>query len=149
DCKKAATPAEKTICGNYGLGQDEARLATLFSVLTSLVAMGQRADLTDAQRKWVSVRDACGSDAGCLARVYQARINELSQTLDALAKRGPFWRQQEAASTDRTRPLRLFIQIGSTALTKRRDHCELSHVSTSFLTWSFASPYRSWMTPSS
>jgi uncharacterized protein len=90
DCKKAATPAEKTICGNYGLGQDEARLATLFSVLTSLVAMGQRADLTDAQRKWVSVRDACGSDAGCLARVYQARINELSQTLDALAKRGPF-----------------------------------------------------------
>ena len=90
DCKKAATPAEKAVCGNYGLGQDEARLATLFSVLTSLVAMGQRADLTDAQRKWVSVRDACGSDAGCLARVYQARINELSQTLDALAKRGPF-----------------------------------------------------------
>jgi uncharacterized protein len=52
--------------------------------------MGQRADLTDAQRKWVCVRDACGSDAGCLAHVYQARINELSQTLDALAKRGPF-----------------------------------------------------------
>ena len=25
-----------------------------------------------------------------VARVYQARINELSQTLDALAKRGPF-----------------------------------------------------------
>ena len=35
DCKKAATPAEKAVCGNYGLGQDEARLATLFSVLTS------------------------------------------------------------------------------------------------------------------
>ena len=24
DCKKAATPVEKTVCGNYGLGQDEA-----------------------------------------------------------------------------------------------------------------------------
>jgi len=59
-------------------------------VLTSLLAMGQRADLTDAQRKWVCVRDAYGCDAGCLAHVYQARINELSQTLDALAKRGPF-----------------------------------------------------------
>lgn len=149
DCKKAATPAEKTICGNYGLGQDEARLATLFSVLTSLVAMGQRADLTDAQRKWVSVRDACGSDAGCLAHVYQARINEL-------CRHSMLWRS-EGRSDESKRPRRriarglfgLFIQIGSTALAKRRDHCELSHVSTSFLTWSFARPYRSWMTPSS
>ncbi len=90
DCKKAATPAEKTVCKSYGLGQDEARLATLFSVLTSLVGMGQRADLTDAQNKWISVRNACGGDASCLTRAYQARINELSQALDALAKRGPF-----------------------------------------------------------
>jgi uncharacterized protein len=90
DCAKASTAAETAICKNYALGQDEARLATLFGVLTSLVAMGQRSDLVDTQRRWISVREACGGNAECLFRTYQTRINELSQALDALAKRGPF-----------------------------------------------------------
>jgi uncharacterized protein len=90
DCAKASTAAETTVCKAYALGQDEARLATLFGVLTSLVAMGQRADLVDTQRRWISVREACGSSAECLSGAYQTRINELSQALDALAKRGPF-----------------------------------------------------------
>jgi uncharacterized protein len=90
DCARASTAADTTICKNYALGQDEARLATLFGVLTSLVAMGQRADLADAQRRWISVRKACGSDRQCLSRAYRTRINELSQAMDALAKRGPF-----------------------------------------------------------
>ena len=63
NCAKASTPTEKTICGNYELGQDEARLATLYGILTSLVAMGQRGDIMDAQQKWIVVRGACGSDA--------------------------------------------------------------------------------------
>jgi uncharacterized protein YecT (DUF1311 family) len=63
DCAKASTAAETTVCKAYALGQDEARLATLFGVLTSLVAMGQRADLVDTQRRWISVREACGSNA--------------------------------------------------------------------------------------
>ena len=90
DCAKASTAAETTVCKAYALGQDEARLATLFGVLTSLVAMGQRADLVDTQRRWISVREACGSNAERLSKAYQTRINELSQALDALAKRGPF-----------------------------------------------------------
>jgi uncharacterized protein len=90
DCTKAPTTAETTVCRNYALGQDEARLATLFEILTSLVAMGQRGDLIDTQRHWIATRDACGNDAKCLSRAYQNRINELSQALDALAKRGPF-----------------------------------------------------------
>jgi uncharacterized protein len=90
DCAKASTAAETTVCKTYALGQDEARLATLFGVLTSLVAMGQRADIVDTQRRWISVREACGNKVDCLSRTYQTRIDELSQALDALAKRGPF-----------------------------------------------------------
>jgi uncharacterized protein len=90
DCVKASTAAETTVCKTYALGQDEARLATLFGVLTSLVAMGQRSDLIDTQRQWISVRDACGGKVDCLSRAYETRINELSQALDTLAKRGPF-----------------------------------------------------------
>ena len=40
DCAKAETPSEKTICKTYALGQDEAHMATLYSVATSLVPMG-------------------------------------------------------------------------------------------------------------
>ena len=90
DCVKTLTAAETVICKNYALGQDEARMATLFGVLTSLVAMGQRSDLVDTQRRWISIREACGSKVDCLSQAYKTRIDELSQALDTLAKRGPF-----------------------------------------------------------
>lgn len=90
DCAKASSPAEKAICGNYELGQDEARLATLYGLLTALVAMGQRGDIMDAQHHWIAVRNACASDLKCLTHAYQARIGDLSKQFDALAKRGPF-----------------------------------------------------------
>ena len=90
DCAKASTAAETAVCRGYALGQDEARLATLYGILTSLVAMGQRGDIMDAQRHWLSDRNACGNDTGCLSRVYRTRIDELSRAMDTLAKRGPF-----------------------------------------------------------
>jgi uncharacterized protein len=90
NCAKATLKPEKTICANYELGQDEARLATLYGLLTSLVAMGQRGDILDAQQKWIGVRNACADDVTCLRNAYQARIGALSKAFDALAKRGPF-----------------------------------------------------------
>ncbi len=90
DCAKASAPAEATICGNYALGQDEARVATLYGVITSLVAMGQHGDIMDAQQKWLVRRNACKSDVECLTGAYKARIAALSNAFDTLAKRGPF-----------------------------------------------------------
>ena len=90
DCGKASSPAERTICRSYPLGQAEARMATLFGVVTSLVAMGQRGDIGDAQRKWLKERNACGEDTTCLARAYQSRIDALSAVLDTVAAHGPF-----------------------------------------------------------
>jgi uncharacterized protein len=90
DCSKASLPAERAICPSYPLGQAEARMATLFGVVTSLVAPGQRGDIGDAQRKWLKERNACGDDNACIARAYQSRITALSAALDAIASRGPF-----------------------------------------------------------
>jgi uncharacterized protein len=90
DCSKASSPAERTICRSYPLGQAEARMATLFGVVMSLVAMGQRGDIGDAQRKWLRERDACGDDSVCIARAYQSRIAAVSATLDTIASHGPF-----------------------------------------------------------
>jgi uncharacterized protein len=90
DCAKASSSAERTICRSYSLGQAEARMATLFGVVTSLVAMGQRADIGDAQRTWLKERNACGDDGACIARAYRSRITALSAALDAIASHGPF-----------------------------------------------------------
>jgi uncharacterized protein len=90
DCSKASAPAERAICRSYPLGQAESRMATIFGIVTSLVAMGQRGDIGDAQRKWLKDRNACGDDNACIARAYQSRIAALSSALDAIASRGPF-----------------------------------------------------------
>jgi uncharacterized protein len=90
DCAKANSPAEKTICKSYALGQSEARTATLFGIATSLVAMGQRGDIKEAQRKWLQTREACTDRVPCLTESYAARIGELNGIIDGIASRGPY-----------------------------------------------------------
>ena len=90
DCARAKSAAEKTICGSYALGQAEARMATLYGIATSLVAMGQRGDIGDAQRQWLKRRDACGRDVACLRTAYSDRIGQLNAVIAAIASRGPF-----------------------------------------------------------
>jgi len=90
NCTIASSDSDKTICNNYVLGQLEARTATLFEVVTSLVAMGQRGDIQDQQRAFIKARERCKADAACLRDVYTARINRLENALDDIRKRGPF-----------------------------------------------------------
>ena len=90
DCAKARSPSEMTICQSYALGQAEARMATLYAVATSLVAMGQRGDIQDQQRAWLKSRDECGDHIGCLERAYAKRIADLNGVIASVASRGPF-----------------------------------------------------------
>ncbi|RUP07894.1 lysozyme inhibitor LprI family protein [Hyphomicrobium sp.] len=90
DCSKAQSSAERTICKNYSLGQSEARMATLFSIVTSLVAMGQRGNIQDDQRKWLQSRNACGDNLACLRESYAARIQQLENVMAGIASRGPY-----------------------------------------------------------
>ena len=90
DCAKAKSAAEKTICKSYALGQAEARMATLFGIATSLVAMGQRGDLRDTQREWLKTREACGARVPCLTDTYATRIRALADVIDGIASHGPY-----------------------------------------------------------
>jgi uncharacterized protein len=90
DCARAKTAAERTVCRNYALGQAEARMATLYGVATSLVAMGQRGDIGDAQRRWLKTRDACGRGVACLTKAYRDRIGQLNAVIAAIASHGPY-----------------------------------------------------------
>lgn len=89
-CGKAKSVAEKTICKSYDLGQQDARMATLYGLATSLVAMGRRGDIQDKQRAWLSARDACGKKIGCLKREYENRIKSLDDVVQTVVSRGPF-----------------------------------------------------------
>ncbi len=90
DCGKASSQSDKTICANYELGQLEARAATLFEIATSLVAMGQRGDIQDAQRAFIGQREACRADVACIRNVYRKRIEQLETVMSGIASRGPF-----------------------------------------------------------
>lgn len=90
DCATSRAPDEKAICGSCDLAQLDVKMATLYGVLTRLVAMGQRGMIEDAQRAWLEKRSACGSDAACLAAAYRARTGELEAALGEIYSRGPF-----------------------------------------------------------
>jgi uncharacterized protein len=90
DCGKAKSGTEKAICKSYALGQDEARMATLYAIATSLVGMGRRGDIEDAQRAFLQKREACGARIPCLKDAYAVRIGELDSVVESVVSRGPF-----------------------------------------------------------
>ena len=90
DCTKAHSPVERTICGNYALGQAEARMATLYEWTTQLVAMGQRGNIQDDQRAFIRARESCGPDLACLLGTYDRRIDQLQMMMDSIKSKGPF-----------------------------------------------------------
>ena len=90
NCAKAITVTERVICANYELGQAEARVATLYDLTTSLVAMGQRGDIQDRQRAFLKTREACKANIRCLRSAYDSRIKELDAIMARIKEKGPF-----------------------------------------------------------
>jgi uncharacterized protein len=90
DCTKARSVTEKAICGNYALGQAEARMATLYEWTTQLVAMGQRGDIQDDQHTFIREREQCKAEMACLLGMYDRRIDKLMLVMDAIKAKGPF-----------------------------------------------------------
>ena len=89
-CAKAKSAAEITICKTYALGQAEARMATLYAISTSLVMMGQRGDIRDAQAEFLKAREACGRNIACLTKAYSTRIAQLDKVIAGIVSRGPY-----------------------------------------------------------
>lgn len=90
NCAAVTSPSEKAICDHYGLGQLEARMATLYQWSTSFVAMGERGIMQDAQRIFLHERAACGAEVRCLREVYEARIERLQGVMRRVEEKGPF-----------------------------------------------------------
>lgn len=83
DCKKAATPIEKAICGSDYTAELDRALDDLYRAAAAK-AGAHRGAVDAAQKQWLATRDArCRAkpDQNCLEPLYKARIVELSRAV--------------------------------------------------------------------
>jgi uncharacterized protein len=79
DCRKAATDAEKTVCGSALLGKLDDALSTNYrNMLTGDLGDGGK-DLKREQKEWMHKRNACKSEK-CLVDAYRSRVDEICNT---------------------------------------------------------------------
>ena len=76
-CKKTYSKAERTICNNAELGKLDRWMAKEYKFLHSSMNRKDRRDLKTDQRKWIKVRNRCGSRSTCIMDQYYFRISEL------------------------------------------------------------------------
>ena len=87
DCSASGlTPNEKTICGNLTLNDDDVKMATMYTMLKGLFAMGVSGNMADDQKAWLKTREACGTDVSCIEKAYQVRIGQLQKLYDGIDK---------------------------------------------------------------
>nr|WP_272210504.1 hypothetical protein [Marinicella sp. W31]MDC2876396.1 hypothetical protein [Marinicella sp. W31] len=87
DCSASGlTPNEKTICANLTLNDDDVKMATMYTMLKGLFAMGVSGNMADDQKAWLKQREACGTDVSCIEKAYQVRIGQLQKLYDGIDK---------------------------------------------------------------
>lgn len=81
NCAKAQTPVERLICSDPQVSELDDRLDKAYRT-ADVTGMWQRSELGPDQKEWLkNIRNKC-TDAPCLVRAYQARIEELSKPRD-------------------------------------------------------------------
>lgn len=80
NCARAGTATERAICGNRALEDRDVEMATIFSLIRPVFAMGARGAFMDEQNAWLVQRNRCGGDTACLRRRYDDRITALRQS---------------------------------------------------------------------
>lgn len=80
DCDKAATKVEKLICSDAALSKLDDELAVAYK--TGRQDEKQAEAVRKAQKEWLKDRNTC-SDAGCVKRVYEKRLQRLASSVSA------------------------------------------------------------------
>jgi uncharacterized protein YecT (DUF1311 family) len=79
NCRAASNAAERAVCGSDRLSDLDDRMSELYNQLLSGTA-GERTRgwVRDYQRRFLSARDACGRNTGCIKGAYLDQISVLS-----------------------------------------------------------------------
>lgn len=87
DCEQGGLAAdEQAICENRALNDADVKMVTTFDLLSGLLAMGARGSMQDAQIAWLTKRQACGADVGCLQSAYDERQKELTEIYNKMPR---------------------------------------------------------------
>jgi len=89
-CAKASAPDEIAICSHLALNDQDVEMATLYTTLLPLLAMGSAGATRDAQKQWLASRQACGANVACLSAAYASRIAALKAQFAQIAAGGPY-----------------------------------------------------------
>ena len=78
-CSRAATPTEGAICANQELRALDTELAEAYhhALAATKKDSNERQMLIAEQRQWLTMRDACKANVGCLAAAYRERLAQL------------------------------------------------------------------------
>jgi uncharacterized protein len=80
NCASAKTDVEKAICKDVELSESDREMAMLFEIVISQAPENRKNTIRQAQRKWLTDRDACvpqETSNVCLYGAYSARLLEL------------------------------------------------------------------------
>ena len=75
DCRRASIAATRTICGNEDLSRLDREMADAF--VAALSSGGDARALRAAQAAWLTKRNACGANFGCLQQAMTMRTADL------------------------------------------------------------------------
>jgi uncharacterized protein len=77
-CRYAAADDELAICASDTLSRLDERMAGLYADLRRTLGGLALARLEATQQDWLARRGRCHDNAACIASVYRARIDELT-----------------------------------------------------------------------
>ncbi len=78
-CSVASKPAEFAICNSEDLQVLDGRVDELYkSQYATSASILSQTELTRDHRNWMSERNGCRSDLGCLERYYKQRLSKLA-----------------------------------------------------------------------
>jgi uncharacterized protein len=82
DCRKAVSPAEKTICANVELSRLDFRLSKIWKTMLNDFDLddGQKTLIRSDQKAWLAQRNQCSDDADCIGKLYRNRLSSLNGT---------------------------------------------------------------------
>ena len=76
DCGRASTPTEHTICNDQRLSRLDRDVAQAYA--SALARSNQVEELRASQRRWIDLRNDCGTDRQCLNNAMTGQIHILN-----------------------------------------------------------------------
>ena len=77
DCRKDSGPAVDTICKSHHLRYLDEEIAGRYTRANAAAGGRGKARLQADQRKFLAIRDGCGTDPGCLSDILQYRTETI------------------------------------------------------------------------